>query len=523
MKNNLSKLRLAIAVIAFLALGMSSCSKLDEKLFGSKSEVTAAAGTSTADLKGVYNQLNQLCGQANWFAMCEHTTDELLGPTRGTDWDDFGTWRKLHLHAWDGAHNQLYDTWNGLNGALFQATLVAEKGTGTAKAEGQFLRAFFAYMVCDLYGQVPYRSATAGPDDIPKIYTRKEAVDFILADLDAAIAALPSYAVAKDKNVATKQAAQFLKMKVLLNKAVFTQDPTKPAGPFTFNAADMNTIIGLADAIAASTKFSITPYYWDNFKWDNGTKSTEIIFSRANADGINVVWATNMGFHYNQSPGGWNGFTTIADFYDSFEDADKRKGDAIPGYTDKVGNRAGFLVGLQQGPSGQRVGNPLVNLKDRSGSPLNFTRDVSLFYSTETKGIRTVKYPLDPSTINDGGWGSANEFVFFRYADVLLMKAEAILRGGTATGGQTALSIVNGIRTTRGASTLASVNLTTMLAERGRELYLEGWRRNDLVRFEKFNDPVDQRASKSDASKVVFAIPVQAVSTNPNLKQNFGY
>jgi hypothetical protein len=62
-----------------------------------------------------------------------------------------------------------------------------------------------------------------------------------------------------------------------------------------------------------------------------------------------------------------------------------------------------------------------------------------------------------------------------------------------------------------------------MLAERGRELYLEGWRRNDLVRFEKFNDPVDQRASKSDASKVVFAIPVQAVSTNPNLKQNFGY
>jgi hypothetical protein len=39
-------------------------------------------------------------------------TDELMGPTRGTDWDDFGTWRKLHLHTWDASHNQINDTWN---------------------------------------------------------------------------------------------------------------------------------------------------------------------------------------------------------------------------------------------------------------------------------------------------------------------------------------------------------------------------------------------------------------------------
>jgi len=88
-----------------------------------------------------------------------HSTDELLGPTRGTDWDDFGTWRKIHLHAVDGAHNQIFDTWNGLNSALFQATLVAEKSTGAAQAEGKFLRAFFASQVMDIYGQVPYRSA----------------------------------------------------------------------------------------------------------------------------------------------------------------------------------------------------------------------------------------------------------------------------------------------------------------------------------------------------------------------------
>jgi len=522
MKNMQTKLSLAIATTAVMALGFSSCTKLDEKLFGSKSEVTAGSGSSSADLAGVYNQLNQMVTQGNWFAMEEHTTDELMGPTRGTDWDDFGTWRKLHLHTWDGAHNQLYDTWNGLNGAIFQATVVVDKSSGQAKAEAQFLRSYFMYLVCDLYGQVPFRATTDGPDAIPKVYTRAQAVDAIIADLDAAIAALPNYSVV-GKRVASKQAAQFLKMKVLLNKAVYTQDPSKPAGPFTFNAADMNTVIALADAIKASGSFSLSANYWDNFKWDNASKSSEIILSRSNASGINVTHYTYMGFHYNQTPSGWNGFTTTADFYDSFEGSDSRKGGQLAGFSELTGNNVGFLVGLQKGPQGQRIGNPLVDLKDRSGSPLNFTRDVSLFYSSETKGIRTLKYPMDPATLNDGGWGSGNDFVYFRYADVLLMKAEAILRGGTATGGETPASIINGIRTVRGASTLGSVTLSNVLAERGRELYLEGWRRNDLVRFEKFNDPVDQRSTKSDGTRVVFAIPVQAVSTNPNLKQNAGY
>lgn len=505
------------------SIGMVSCTKLDETLSGTKSIASTGTGpTPPGNLAGVYNQLNQLPGQGNWFAMEEHTTDEILGPTRGTDWDDFGTWRKLHLHAWDGNHNQINDTWNGLNGALFQATLLAETASGQTKAEAQFIRAYFAYLVCDLWGQVPYRAALDGPDVIPKVYSRADAIAFILTDLDAAIAALPRYTKATRGN-ATKEAAEFLKAKLMLNKAVYSQDPTKPAGPFTFAASDMNTVISLCDDIASNAELAITPNYWDNFKWDNGTKSTENIFVRKNSDGINVVWATCMGFHYAQAPSGWNGFTTLSDFYNSFESSDSRKGGPLAGYTEKVGSNAGFLIGQIQGPDGGHIGNSLVDLKDRSGNPLKFTPDVSLFFSTETKGIRTVKYPLDPDQINGGGWGSANEFVFFRLADARLMKAEAILRGGAATGGESPLSIVNGIRTIRGASTLSSVDLTALLAERGRELYLEAVRRNDLIRFGKFNDPVGQRPAKSDAYRVVFSIPTVAVSSNPNLKQNFGY
>lgn len=299
-----------------------------------------------------------------------------------------------------------------------------------------------------------------------------------------------------------------------MNKAVYKADPNTPAGPYTFEKADMDQVISLVNDITATGKFDISADYWDNFKWDNGTVSKEIIFGRNTSKGVNLQWATCMGFHYNQTPSGWNGFTTLSDFYNSFEANDERRGVDLPGYTNVLGNRTGFLVGQQKGLRNGQI----VNLTDRSGSPLVFTPDVSLFYSTESKGIRVVKYPLDPTKLD---FNSPNDFVFFRYADALLMKAEAALRGGTSN--ETAVAIVNGIRATRGVAALGSINLDGLLEERGREVYFEGWRRNDLIRFGQFNNPTQERSQASDPSRVVFAIPLQALATNPNLQQNVGY
>lgn len=520
---NKSNLLMLFATVVLVAI---SCTKLNTELKApnSISPPTGGGAPTPSSLSQVYGQLNQLPGQGNWFAMQEHTTDELMGPTRGTDWDDFGTWRKLHLHTWDGSHNQINDTWNGLNGALFQTTLLAEATapniSASDKAEAKFLRSYFSYLVVDMFGQLQHRPATAAVQDLPQVYTRSEAVDVIIAELESILPTLPAYTTAI-RNKATKEAAQFLLAKLYLNKAVYKQDPAKPAGPFTFAAADMNKVITYCNAIAANPALSVANNYWDNFTWDNGTKSTENIFTRKNSDGINVVWASAMGNHYFMPPDGWNGFTTLADFYNSFETGDVRKSATIPLHTALAGRPAGFLIGQQQGPSDKKIGSPIVNLKDRSGNPLIFTPDVSLFFSTETKGIRTNKYPLDPAEMNGGGWGSKNEFVFFRFSDVRLMKAEAILRGGTDA--ETPAAIVNDIRSKRGVPALGSVTLTNLLAERGRELYLEAWRRNDLIRFEKFNDPVLERPTKSDPSRVLFPIPNIALSSNPNLKQNTGY
>jgi starch-binding outer membrane protein, SusD/RagB family len=525
-----------------------SCSKLDPKIQGANEIVPPITGVAPAasSLSKVYEQLNSLVGQENWFAMSEHSTDELMGPTRGTDWDDFGTWRKLHQHSWDANHNQVNNTWNGLQSGLFQTTLLAESTTATAadKNSAKFLRAFFSYIVVDLYGQLQYRPATASVEVIPNVYNRSQAIDYIITELNAVMPNLPNFTTGT-RNRATKEAAQFLLAKCLLNKAVFKADPSSPAGPFTFAAADMTQVITLCNSISQNAALSLSPYYWDNFTWESGTKSTENIFVRN--EGINMVWATCMGNHYNMSPDGWNGFTTLADFYNSFENADIRKSDSVRGtivlnaadypsasptlfwsgrnssFSRLTGRGAGFLAGQQKGPSDKKIGSPVVNLKDRSGGLLAFSNDVSLDYAAEGKGIRTNKYPLNPLEMNGGGWGSANEFVFMRLADARLMKAEAILRGGIDPNAETPTTIVNQIRSLRNASALGSVTLQNLLAERGRELYLEAHRRNDLIRFGKFNDPVMERSGASAPFRVVFPIPNIALSSNPNLKQNFGY
>lgn len=486
--------------------------------------------SSSADLSTVYSQLNSLVVQDNWFAFQEHSTDELIGPTRGSDWDDFGTWRKIHLHTVDASHNQLYNTWNILNLALYKSAVLLKNSSVSNQFEGRFLRSFFASLIMDLYGQVPYTT----PTDTSNIYTtvksRSQAYDWIVGELNSIIPSLPSIANGGSQRRANMQAAQFLKARLILNKAVYKANPSTPT-TFTFSSSDMNQVIAIVDSLTNTGIFSLSTNYWDNFKWSNAQNSRELIFTRGgrNAIGqlggyIDISWATAMGTHFNQAFSGWNGFTTTAEFYNSFPDNDTRKYAELAGMTELTGFNAGFLIGQQY----KYMNNSRVEVMNRAGSPLVFTKEISLISATEAQGVRTMKYPIKPTSVSSSGpnynFDNDNEFVFFRYADAMLMKAEAILRGGTATGGQTALSIVNAIRTRSGASPLTSVTLADVLAERGRELYLEAVRRTDLIRFGVFNKPIDQqRTSMSEPFRVVYPIPNQVVASNPYIKQNYGY
>lgn len=332
-------------IVAAAMFSLASCGKLDPVAKNAQAIVPPSpdAPVPAPSLGSIYNQLNQFVSQENWFAMNEHSTDELMGPTRGTDWDDFGTWRKLHLHTWDGAHNQVNNTWNGLQSALASSTLLAESTTAAAadKNEARFLRAFFSYQVIDLFGKLQHRPATALSRELPNVYTRSEGIDYLITELTAVIPTLPNYTPA-NRNKASREAAQFLLAKALLNKAVYKADPANPAGPFSFVAADMNQVITLCNSIAQNANLAVDANYWDNFVWTNGSVSSENIFTRRNSDGINMVWASCMGNHYNMPPDGWNGFTTLADFYNSFDNGDVRKEANLAGFTNLTGRPAGF-------------------------------------------------------------------------------------------------------------------------------------------------------------------------------------
>ena len=135
-------------------------------------------------------------------------------------------------------------------------------------------------------------------------------------------------------------------------------------------------------------------------------------------------------------------------------------------------------------------------------------------------GLRVIKYLIRPDAQRDQ---AGTDFIFFRFADALLMKAEAHFRKGET--GQ-ALTIVNQIRATdpnnRGASPLASITEQDLLNERGRELYWEGWRRQDLIRFGVFTTAWEWKPV-SGVHRVMFPIPQRALDTNPNLVQIKGY
>ena len=529
MKNfRIKHLLLSFAVLVFT---ISGCTKLEDTLVSNTDENNPAVAISAVNV--AYQQMQAITNQANTYALLEHSSDEMVGPTRGTDWDDNGTWRRLHLHTWDSQHNQVQDTWDDLSSGVAKANAAIDLSTvskSTSKlAVARFLRAFFMYYLVDLYGKAQIRFANSTSDN-PTVFSRSQATDLIIADLRAALPVLPTGTA--NATLATKEAASFLLAKMYLNKAVYKQDPTKPAGPYTFAKSDMDSVVFYSNAIIANTSYSLTTknQYFDMFSSSKQSSTSEIILSLDNSSGNTSKSVRNryyMTLHYNQKPSAWNGFTTLADFYNSFEASDARLGTAYPGLTDVTGVRAGFLVGQQY----DKDGKPL---NDRNGIPLAFTPTLSILNGTsdgnsassvEIGGIRVIKYLPIP---NAGNFDNiTTNYVFYRYSDVILMKAEALLRGSSDP--VSALTLVNSIRTNRGLTPLATIDLPGLLAERGHELYWEGWRRNDQIRFGTFLNPenttnlLNGRGTKSADYRVVFPIAQRAVDANPDLKQNFGY
>jgi hypothetical protein len=162
--------------------------------------------------------------------------------------------------------------------------------------------------------------------------------------------------------------------------------------------------------------------------------------------------------------------------------------------------------------------------------------DVGNDYKARCMGVRSVKYYPDPTTTAQTRM-SSNDMYVFRLADIYLMKAEAILRGAEPTivngEAQTPLVLLNKVRARAKAAMASTIDLDILLDERARELYWENWRRNDLIRFGKYEVeypvpgdvavPGYTPGMDKSPDRRIFPIPASEIRLNPFLVQNPGY
>ena len=183
-------------LIAFT--GLVSCTNLDEKVLDEQlgNDLVNDPNNMIALINAPYASLRRTIEWYDYWALQEVSTDEVIVPTRGTDWYDNGEWQQLHLQTWTPDHVRMKNVWEALNQGVSRSNIAINyigKFSSTATTtqyinEARVLRAYYMYLICDLFGQVPYREAEEVDfAAAPTLLSRKEAADKIISELNAAL------------------------------------------------------------------------------------------------------------------------------------------------------------------------------------------------------------------------------------------------------------------------------------------------------------------------------------------------
>jgi starch-binding outer membrane protein, SusD/RagB family len=512
--NSIGKYLLAVCLLAF---ANNSCTDLEEKLYSevpqSEYDVLIKNLDVPSALLAAYGQLTAVAASHNsiW-ANNEVATDEMLIPQRGGDWYDGGQWIRMHRHEYTKSEDSFNNGWNSMyrgvaicNRLIVQVPIAQPANAAAVVAELRALRALYYYYILDMWGKGPI--FTKFPGDIAEAGEKSSAdlYNFIDAELKAVVGSLSANVDASTYGRINQFGARALQAKLYLNAQKYAG---KPAWAET---------VAACDAIISANKYSVDTSYSRVF-WFGNENNREHVFvvpyEPGTLGGIQIVqmtghYETQKTFDLQAQP--WNGYCTLADFYNSYDATDKRRA-------------ASFWVGPQFASDGRtRLEDANAESNDPDGKPLTFTPEVNQHFpgALRQAGARVGKYRPRNGSSPD----ISNDYPIFRYADVLLMKAEAQWRQDPASAA--ALATFNQIRTRAGvpAWTAAQMTATNILAELGREKFAEGWRRQDMIRFGKYFNAYDKfkPANGEAACKGVFPIPGGQIDANKQLSQNECY
>lgn len=487
-------------ILLFLLLSVSlqfGCTKLDTELYD-RVPPSEYVADPVLKMSPIYAPMREFIDGGGWWFANEIPGDGTVGPTRGSDWDDGGKWRALHQHTWDNNTEAVNSMWSRYYNGVIEANKFIEEQIPLGDAEpvkiaiakAKVLRAYYYYLLIDNYKDVPFITSYLDAPLTPSRNFRADIFARITKDIEDEAPIIPA---STSKTGATKGFAYSLLARLYLNAEVYTGTPQWAKAE---QYADSVILLGQYSLEADPMKPFVT----------NNEASVENIFvipfEENKYTGFNLHMRTlhyNSNLTFNMTAGPWNGFAAMYDHYNTYDDADKRKS----GY---------FLVGQQYAADG----TPITD-QGAGGEPLIFdpfipalTIDASYTaIQVRMSGARVKKFE-----IKDGAKDNlSNDFPLFRYADVMMMKAEAMIRQG-----QNGDEYINPIRVRAGVAPFSGATLDDVLAERGREFFWEAHRRSDLIRFGKFNQAWWEKPA-STPDRNTFPIPQWAIDANPKLAE----
>ena len=563
---------LSSILLASCSLDETPRSKFSEKEAFSTSKlvyVNSVANVYSSIGNGLYGSDG---GSVHTFQ--EFSSDASMIPGRQGDWVDGGAWQNIFLHNFESSVSKYNDVWNNLYRVIGLANSSIDRlnkylGEHPEYAEYVYelraLRAVYYYYVMDLFGQVPLVVSSEVSANEVNQSNRSDVFKFVTSELAECI---PHLSDSKSQNEGeyygriTKAVAYMCMAKCAINAPVYTIDDTTPTSYSAFVGTDKSgkataseeqgntvsemgknititldgetrnaweTAVYCADQIA-SLGYRLQPSYADNFIVAN-QNSVENIWTRPNdcvnykIEDYNIVRT----LHYNHGGAigyqGWNGACSSKQQMQVYgygtANPDPRL--KLNFYTDKdYMEETGKAV--EDGATG----------KDLEYMPLAVKVDFSAAddpHAMKCAGARMKKYEFDKSTTQQYSFN--NDLVIWRYADALLLKAEAEYRMGNKA---EALTIVNEVRGRVAATPRTELTLNDILDERMLELAWEGVRRQDQIRFCTFTEPTADRfkgvthnASAGDYNDdtqgytMVYPIPYAVLNLNKKLGQNPGY